>query len=586
MKLKILVTLISIAGFFLLTGFSSAHVSAATSTWSGSSSILWNDPGNWDTLPTDGDDLIFPTAPGGFTTGLNCTFGTTVFRTITFNDDYTVSCPNLFVTSNIDLVTANNVSVTSTISAMTQLFFNSVNGGTLTTNGTIDMNGNALTMSTNSGSTLFINSTIIGTGSQIQVSGSGDTHLGGAANSFIAPINLTGRLFLDSVAATGPGNTLTTFGFFVPPLLQSNINGSVDTGTDLVIGFNAIWDLNGFDESPASLTGQGTVVVDTGSNLTLGGAGGTFTSDNTFQGAGDVLKVGVGTVSLTRDSTFSGLVTVQTGTLIINADFSSTNVNITTGAALGGAGRINNLTNYSGSVSPGSGSTDTLTVNGTTSLNAATTLVIDIDGTAPGDYDVLANIGDTFITNTDLNINLGYVALPTDTFTILTANTVIGTFNGLPDGSILIVGGRPFQIRYFANSVQLTIASIGLSNPIFISDPVIPAPNQPFTITSLWSGTGPTPTGTAELFNGSTSLGIVSLVSGVATFNVAGLPEGTYNLTVQYSGDINFSGAISSPLSLTVAAALANTGINLPIGFLGFGLLLSLSGVFLVKKKY
>src|SRR6185369_17043683 len=187
-----------VLGCILFTFSNSQKVSAATVTWDGSSSVNWNDPANWDTLPTDGDDLVFPAAPGGFTTGLNCTFGTTVFRTITFNDDYTVNCPNIFVTSNIDLVTANSVTITSTITAMTQLFFNSVSGGTLTTLGTIDMNGNGLVMSSNSGSTMLVNSTITGTGSEIQVSGSGDIHFGGTANSFIAPINLTGNLTLDS----------------------------------------------------------------------------------------------------------------------------------------------------------------------------------------------------------------------------------------------------------------------------------------------------------------------------------------------------------------------------------------------------
>jgi len=583
----LLVTLFVVVGFIFLSVNNPNYIAAATRTWDGSSSVNWSDSANWDTLPTDGDDLVFPAAPGGFTTGLNCTFGTTVFQTITFNDNYTVSCPNLFVSSNIDLVTANNVTITSTITAMTHLFFNSVGNGALTTSGTIDMNGNALTMSSNSGSTMLINSTITGTGSEIQVSGSGDIHFGGTANSFVAPINLTGNLTLDSVAATGPGNTLTTLGFFVPPILKSNINGSVDTGTNLVIGSNATWDLNGFDESPESVTDQGIIIVDTGSNLTLGGSGGTFTSDNIYQGAGDILKAGVGTVTLTRDSTFSGLATVQTGTLIVNADFSTTDVNITSGGILGGSGRINNLTNYTGSVSPGSGSTDTLTVNGNTSLNTGTPLVIDIDSIAPGDYDVLATAGTAFITDAVLNINLGYVALPTDTFTILTATSIVGTFNGLPEGSIIIAAGRPLMIHYSGSEVRLTVASVGLSNSSFTSDPAVPTAGQPFTITSVWTGSGPTPTGTAELFNGSTSLGTVSLVGGVATFNVAGLPEGTFNLTVQYSGDLNFAGAISSPLSLTVAAAaLPNTGINLPVGLMGLGLIFSLGGVVGVKKKW
>lgn len=82
-----------------------------------------------------------------------------------------------------------------------------------------------------------------------------------------------------------------------------------------------------------------------------------------------------------------------------------------------------------------------------------------------------------------------------------------------------------------------------------------------FQVTATVSGTGGTPTGTATLKEGSTTIGAAVPLdgSGDATFNVSGtaLAGGTHNLSVSYSGDSAFNAGTSttSPISITPVAS-------------------------------
>ena len=70
------------------------------------------------------------------------------------------------------------------------------------------------------------------------------------------------------------------------------------------------------------------------------------------------------------------------------------------------------------------------------------------------------------------------------------------------------------------------------------------------TFTASVTGSGVTPSGTVELFNGTTSLGVKTLqLNGTATYTVSTLAAGTYNFTANYSGDAVY-GAAASPIML------------------------------------
>lgn len=98
--------------------------------------------------------------------------------------------------------------------------------------------------------------------------------------------------------------------------------------------------------------------------------------------------------------------------------------------------------------------------------------------------------------------------------------------------------------------------------------------------------TGSNWTGTAELFDGTTSLGMVSLVNGVATFNIASFSPGNHSLTVEYSGDSTFGAAVSSPLNLTVLEVLADTGTSIPVNILIIAAITSFLSVIFITHKH
>jgi hypothetical protein len=70
-------------------------------------------------------------------------------------------------------------------------------------------------------------------------------------------------------------------------------------------------------------------------------------------------------------------------------------------------------------------------------------------------------------------LNIVSTVTPADgtVFTILTATSVSGTFNGLADGAVVTVSGVSYRINYTATAVTLTklsgtLASTGSNNPL------------------------------------------------------------------------------------------------------------------------
>ncbi len=81
-------------------------------------------------------------------------------------------------------------------------------------------------------------------------------------------------------------------------------------------------------------------------------------------------------------------------------------------------------------------------------------------------------------------------------------------------------------------------------------------------VAHLFSGS-PKPTGTVQFFNGSTSLGTVSLGSnGAATLVVSTLQAGDHTITAVYSGDANSSSSTSASTIVTVAPAATTTQLS------------------------
>jgi hypothetical protein len=130
-------------------------------------------------------------------------------------------------------------------------------------------------------------------------------------------------------------------------------------------------------------------------------------------------------------------------------------VAVGSGGNAGGNGRINgNLTNNAGgTVSPGT-SAGTLTVEGSfQQTNAASSLAIEIGGTAPGTFDRLMVSGLAAL-NGALNVSLinGFTPQASDTFQIVTAaGNLTGTFNNTP-GGVLTTPAGTFNVTYMSGA--------------------------------------------------------------------------------------------------------------------------------------
>jgi Tfp pilus assembly protein PilV len=175
------------------------------------------------------------------------------------------------------------------------------------------------------------------------------------------------------------------------------------------------------------------VTVSSGTTLTVG-------SNNTYNQTG-------------------GTTTVD-GTL---AAGSSTGVNVAGGTLLG-AGTLNGNTSNGATINVGdSGKAGLLTITGSYAQLSSAKLNVSIGGTTVAtQYSQLKINGTASLAGT-LTAALINSFTPTvgQTFTILTAGTVTGTFS---NSTIAINSSEEFQISYTSNSVVLTVVSITPSN--------------------------------------------------------------------------------------------------------------------------
>jgi autotransporter-associated beta strand protein len=265
------------------------------------------------------------------------------------------------------------------------------------------------------------------------------------------------------------------------------------------------------------VTVNGDFVVDGTQVLTLSGAMSlgtlvrtvavTNTANTFFSGpisgaGGSITKEGAGWLIINNPagSTYTGGTTINNGRLLINN---------ATGSALGtGAVVVNNggrlgvlstseggtgigsfsgglLVNSGGFVKAGN-SVGLLTIGGGMTLNAGSTMEVDIDGfVTPGvDWSQIISSNPVTINNATLSVNAS-VFVPIGTILTIIRNDsnspVAGIFAGLPEGAIISAGPNTFQITYIHNDPL----SLGLpfNDVAFIS--VVP---EPGTLALMFTG--------------------------------------------------------------------------------------------------
>lgn len=133
------------------------------------------------------------------------------------------------------------------------------------------------------------------------------------------------------------------------------------------------------------------------------------------------------------------------------------------------------------------------------------------------------------------------------TFTTCTFTVASHAITAVYNGDANFNRSTASALNHTVNKANTTISVNTSSN--------LSTNGQLITFTAIVTGAGAS--GTVTFLDGAAALGNATLSAGTATFNISTLPVGNHSITAVYSGDGNFLGSTSAPLTQTV-----KTGIN------------------------
>ena len=440
--------------------------SSDTYTWTGVTSTVWENSGNW---------------LGGLTPTGSIGGGSIVFSA--------ASPPNIYAYCNNNVSGIGSLSLSGTsyiICSVGTLGFSS--GGSINCTTAHDQYiSNDITAAgnlsvNNSGNTLHF------------YTNSGETHNLTLQNNAVLTLNAnTGTINVEYLKVTGSGSLLKTGSGYAYLYQACDYDGSttINQGTlnahlanvlpdttDVTIASAGILRCDA-NQTIASVSGAGRLNLTGSSALTLTGTG-----DSTFAGAitanfgtGTLTKTGSGTMTMTSSSTVSNVnVNVNGGTLDFNGTMSNQTMSVGPAGTLTGIGTVYNLAN-DGTLSLGNASnrygTMTVTGNFTNGANSAVNAYITAAGYNPvtgGQTSKLAVTGTASIQGGTLHIHgaSGSGFASGQHYTFLTCGTQTGTgfnavdWDGLPTGmtayldsidgnwhdlTIFLTGGRTYRER-------------------------------------------------------------------------------------------------------------------------------------------
>ena len=279
------------------------------------------------------------------------------------------------------------------------------------------------------------------------------TSSSGNADQFI---NEAGSVLIDAAGLTaGTGTIQFSGGAFT-------LNGSdrIADSTVLQVPSGATVKLNGFLETVAGLTGNGSVLngsatagsltLNSSNNTTFDGVlGGATANDKKFS----LNKSGTGTLTLTGTNTFTGLTTIDAGKLLLNGSLTS-DVIVASSGTFGGSGTIgggHTLTvNNGGTLAPGN--SPGIVNSGSVTFNSGSIFSVELNGTTVGTgYDQLNVTGTVDLNGATLDAILGFTPAAGATFVIVNndgSDAINGTFGSLSQGALLTIAGKKFHIYY------------------------------------------------------------------------------------------------------------------------------------------
>jgi len=290
----------------------------------------------------------------------------------------------------------------------------------------------------------------------------------GAATNLTIPSLLT---IGDGVGAAGSAHVVATY--------RQQIGNSVDVtvhndGRLTITNMNEV-------EIIRRLQGPGQVYLQ-GYGLRISDTGLDSTFDGIISGTGDLFKAGTGKFTHAGTCNASGMtLSLYGGETAINGTWNAsptpTLIDAWSGTILSGTGTLQNVNIRGGAtLSPGS-SPGKLTMNNLTMASSAN-LFLELRGTTPGtQHDQIVAKSSVNISNATLTLALNYPPAEGDVIRLIdnqSANPVLGTFSGKPQGSVVTLGGNQFLLSYTGgtgNDITLTAinAKLGLEADVITS---------------------------------------------------------------------------------------------------------------------
>jgi uncharacterized repeat protein (TIGR01451 family) len=298
---------------------------------------------------------------------------------------------------------------------------------------------------------------------------------------------------------------------------------------------------------------------------------GQYIQSGLFSGSGSLMLLGQ--VQRFRGvHSFSGslqipFTTALRGSLWLD-DASLTAASTTLGGNLYGRGSLGALVSQ-GQIAPGNtgssfGNNDGGRIaTGSLQLQSGGILHAELDGVVPGTSHDLLDVTGTVTIGSGAAFSLtqsnAYVPALGQKYLIIANDgndAIVGTFNGLAEAAVVIVGGYQFRASYVGgtgNDFELTSLNGKPPTTTVVSSSFNPSgQGQSVNLQATVTGTGATPTGSVVFRDGATTLGTVSLSGGVATLATSALTVGVHTITAEYFGDASFGGGVSAPLQQTV----------------------------------
>jgi autotransporter-associated beta strand protein len=429
----------------LLSFAATANAGTICYWYSSGSSGGQGGPGTWDTTSADwysaGSYHSWPNTTdydanfGGGSAAVSLGGGTiTVGGLIVDTTGYSLTTGTLNLGG--DGITTHYGSGTSTISAAVSLLSDQTwavgSGGSLTVNGWVSINGQALTV--NSNGTMLVTRAVSGSGT-ITKTGTGLLYLAVASSSYSGGFTLSaGTLGYGNASAFGTGTLTLSGGTFSNNVLNQLANAIyVTPGANTYLvpgGTTGTIDM----QLSGGLTGSGTLTYSsTGSQIALYGNNGGF--------SGTLYDISSGTSGIIIYNPVSGS---SQATFVLNGSGSKIQGNLsTTGTVSLGAlsGTASGSTNYINNFNSANTTTVTYAIGG---ANLSTTyaghIYDQVSGTTANYKTALMKVGTGTLTLTNANAYSGGTILNGGTL-LLGNSAALGNNNATNGGTISFTGG-------------------------------------------------------------------------------------------------------------------------------------------------